>query len=566
MKCFFIALFAVLFFAGCDTEKFERPDLEAVEDTEAQEDADIADDDVSDDDTADYQEIIDSLKVSWKKCSLYEGELDGRAECADVEMPYNWLAPDERKFNTYAKRLSSGGNITRQLWLLHGGPGASGVYDFPAWMEKFVNEDPELEVLTLDPRGAGYSGYLDCPDVEDSTALTDEEFEKCADWLDETYGEEKVIFGASNAAIDTAAFIARSKREGVKVFVWGGSGGTFWAQRMLQFFPDLVDGVIIEGIVPPNESMVHQDKYTELMGRKIFEMCAEDEFCSSRLPDPEKTYKELMTKLDNGHCSILGMKGAYLGQWLYNMLFYFPTHDMVPGFIYRLDRCDAGDINAVVNFYNTFFGGDDGMFGGFSTMLFFNELFGEMWLNEDFPTPDDIETYLDGIYEDAYIATGFGYDRNRYYKLWHPYSDPNSGIWAVTDVPMLMLQGKLDPSTPYDYAVLLKDHFKGEYQHFVEFPYAAHNVSGGTPTEKGYQPEHCGMSLWKAFMSDPEAELDTSCVEKTIPPDFEGENAYAQYYFGTKNYWDNEEPATLRNKISPQMLLPKPMIPLMKKK
>jgi pimeloyl-ACP methyl ester carboxylesterase len=568
--CVFFVASAALILFGCDSEKIKDSDNESeitddsAGDTEDY-DENSFDEDVSDDDTEipTLDELIDSVSVTWEKCSLYEGEFDGLAECSSTEMPYLWQKPDDRKFKTYAKRYSSGGKITRQLWLLHGGPGASGVYDFPSWMESFVEADPELEVLTLDPRGAGYSGYIACEDGSDPMTLDDEAFKECSDWFDETYGEDKVIFGATHAAIDAAAFIIRSKREGVKVFVWGGSGGTFWTQRMLQFFPDLVDGVIIEGIVPPNQSMVHQDKYTELVGRKIFEMCSEDEFCSSKLPDPRKTYTELKAKLDEGHCSLLGITGEYLGSWVYNMLFYFPTHDMIPGFIYRLDRCTYEDSNAILSFYNKFFRGTGKKSPvAFSSLLFFNELFGEMWLNEDFPTSDDIETYLDEIYEDAWIASGFGYTRNRQYKMWHPYSDPNSGIWAETDVPMLMLQGKLDPSTPYDYAVLLKDHFNGKHQHFIEFPYAAHNVVSGSPTESGYQEVHCAKLIWNAFMEDPEAELDTSCVSKTLPPDFKGEGPYAEYYFGTKDYWENEVPETLKNKINPKMILPKPVVPV----
>lgn len=508
-----------------------------------------AEDEVNDTDTAlSLEELVDNVELNWKQCSLHEGHMDGKAECTYGEMPYRWLKPDGRTFKAYAKRYSSGDIIKRQLWLLHGGPGASGVRGFPSWIERIVSKHPDIEVLTLDPRGVGYSEHLECPNLDASKPFTDEQFQACSDWVDEEYGEDKVIFGATHAAIDAAAFIKNSRREGVPVFIWGGSGGTSWAQRLLYFFPDIADGIILEGIVPPNESMVHQDKYTEQIGRKIFDLCKDDEFCSSKMPDPAQFYKDLKVKLSEGHCSMLGITDEYLGQWMYNLLFYYPSHDMIPGFLYRLDRCSDDDVNAIITFYNKFFGSSAVSDPEkFSMILFYNELFGEMWLNEEFPTTDDIETYLDGIYEDAFIATGFGYDRNKQYKMWTPFVDENAGFWSKTDVPMLMLQGKLDPSTPYDYAVLLKDNFNGEHQHFVEFEHAAHNVSSGTPLEADYNSTHCAQSIWDKFMEDPEAKLDLSCVSEVLPPDFKGENVYAEYYFGRKDYWENETPEAVKS-------------------
>ncbi len=555
---FRLFLAAVVFFFVCACG-----DSDSKTDDDTQNDNEIndmdADEEVSDADAElSLEELVDNVKLNWKQCSLHEGQLDGKAECTYGEMPYLWLKPDGRTFKSYAKRYSSGETIKKQLWLLHGGPGASGVKDFGSWMERIVKNNPEIEVFTLDPRGVGYSEHLDCPELDFSQAYTDEDFQECADWFDKKYGDDKIIFGATHAAIDAAAFIKNSRREGAKVFVYGTSGGTFWAQRLLYFFPDIADGVIIEGVVPPNESMVHQDKYTELIGRKIFDLCKEDEFCSSKMPDPAQFYKDLKAKLDEGHCPTLGITSEFLGHWMYNLLFYYPTHDMIPGFLHRLDRCDQGDYDAIYSFYTKFF--ESSVVSdneAFSMLLFYNQLFGETWLNEDYPTPDDIETYLDGIYEDAYIATGFGYDRNKQYKMWTPYVDENAGLWSKTDVPMLMLQGKLDPSTPYDYAVLLKDNFNGEHQHFVEFEYAPHNVSSGTPLDSDPESVHCAQSLWDQFMEDPEAELDLSCVSEVLPPDFKGENAYAEYYFGRKDYWENEPAEEIRNiKIKPFFIAP----------
>ncbi len=43
------------------------------------------------------------------------------------------------------------------------------------------------------------------------------------------------------------------------MLIWGGSGGTYWAQRYLQVYPDQADGVVLEGIAGPQSSLATQD-------------------------------------------------------------------------------------------------------------------------------------------------------------------------------------------------------------------------------------------------------------------------------------------------------------------
>ena len=111
---------------------------------------------------------------------------------------------------------------------------------------------------------------------------------------------------------------------------------------------------------------------------------------------------------------------------------------------------------------------------------------------------------------------------NDAYLRWPRTDDPLDNVWAQTAVPMLMLQGQLDPACPYDFSVELTQHFAGPRQTYVAFPYGAHNVFVGTPVASGPPPLHCADRIFSAFLTDPEAELDTSCRAETLPLDFEG--------------------------------------------
>ena len=528
-QLFFILLVLPLFFCA----------LSCGDDDDDNDDNDAADDDDAGGDP------FEQIEVTWVPCSLHDGQNDGRAWCASTEMPFDWDNPDGLTFTSYAKWLPSQVEPSEgQLWLLHGGPGASGTIGLPYAMEFIQTDYPELDIYTLDPRGSGYCDYVGCPDQEDpdsewGESITMDEMPDCVAWLEKQYGEDLGVFNTTNSAIDLAAYIHTTRTEGKNVLIWGGSGGTFWGQRYLQMYPDQADGIVLEGIVPPITSLVFQDEYGDIIGRTIFQMCAQDDFCSSKLPDPKNTFVELLAKLDQGHCPELGIDSRFVIEMINYLAFYHPHHTTIPAFVFRLDRCDPQDVDAIVHFYYQLFGGEE-LYNGlsFSYVLFYNEICSEMWEYPWFADNGELVDYLDEVYAEAIIASGMGYDRNEIYLMWPRYTDERDDLWATTDIPMLMLQGIIDPSTPYDFAKELEGQFTGEKQHFVAFPYAPHNVTNGSPISEDTSAMHCGQKLFVDFLKDPTGDLDTSCVGQTLPLDFQG-TAYGAYFFDTNDYWEN---------------------------
>ena len=294
---------------------------------------------------------FEDLSVEWERCSLRPGANDGLAECAEVTMPLRWEFPeDPGTFKTVAKRLLSVGDDAQgQVWLLAGGPGDSGTLTFPDFMLGLRDADLGFDVYTLDARGTGGSEWLGCPDQETESSelgvqISAGEIDACADYVEQTYGDRLDIYGATHAALDLAALIHHTREEGKNVLIWGFSGGTFWAQRYLQFFPSQADGVVLEGIVPPDGSLVFQDEYFDLIGRQLLDDCATDAFCASKLPDPEATLLALLDKLDQGHCPILETSSPDFIALIARLNYFNPTHEFVPALIYRVDRCSPQDV------------------------------------------------------------------------------------------------------------------------------------------------------------------------------------------------------------------------------
>jgi len=498
------------------------------------------------------------VAVTWFPCPLHEGSATLDAECARVSLPRHWDTPgDGARFQTYAKRRLGAG-ASAQLWFLHGGPGGSGVIGLPPMMESLQAAMPALDVYTLDARGTGYSEFLRCPDQEDPAGpggetITAAELDACMQHLDATHGADLALFGPTAAAIDLAALIHATREPGKRVFLWGGSGGTFWAQRFLQLFPAGADGVILEGIAPADESLVFQDEYVEKNGREVLARCRADAFCAARLPDPEGTLQALYAKLADGHCAALQIEPGTVRYFLWQLLYYWPHLGTVPAFILRLDRCSAADQQAIVHFYNALFQ-QPSPAREMSMLVFYNEVFSELWEHRSFADNAALLAYLDGVHADTLVTPDAGHGRNALFLRWPRYHDPLDDAWAATDVPLLMLQGELDPATPLDFALEMLEHFAGPHQTFVRFPHAPHNAVSGSPTSSDPAASTCGKRLWLDFMRDPAAEPDLGCVAETLPIDFEGQT-YGPHFFGTRDYWSEtavkQAPAPLPPELRP---------------
>lgn len=81
----------------------------------------------------------------------------------------------------------------------------------------------------------------------------------------------------------------------------------------------------------------------------------------------------------------------------------------------------------------------------------------------------------------------------------------------VTDVPILVAAGTADPITPPNYGQsIMPDLGNAQY---VEFPHTGHGaLFSNSPG--------CGKDLWVAFVTDPDAALDTSCLSDVSAPKF----------------------------------------------
>ena len=430
-----------------------------------------------------------------------------------------------------------------------GGPGASGVVGFPSLMSGLHDLMPGLEVYTLDHRGTGYSGFLECPeqqrpDSEYGAGISDAELEGCIAAMRALQGEGLSTLGSTSSAIDLAAYIEASRRPDTPVYLWGGSYGAYLALRFLRLFPEGVDGVIIEGIVKPDVTFINHDETSDRAGRWLLEECAADEACAARLgDDPAATLAEAMARHDVGACEHVPIDSQSFQQLLVYIMYSWVTSGVVPALIHRYHRCAPEDGEALMFLWEFLFGEEgawvaDTTDRSYSLLLQLHVIHSEMWEHPDYDL-EEVPGTLEAFWGECLFCRRNIQTYVDTHDVWPRYDDSAYGdSYAESDVPMLMMHGRLDPTASAPEAEEVGAWFTGANQTFVMFPQAAHNISSGTP----YRPlrPHCGMKLWLDFMADPTAALDTSCVAEVQPINFEGTEPLARALLGTGSFFELE--------------------------
>jgi pimeloyl-ACP methyl ester carboxylesterase len=481
--------------------------------------------------------------LEWARCSLFTGEDGEEAECALTDMPLRYEEPNGETIPIFVKRYRETTLPRGQLWLLNGGPGGSSV-DFEQIYDYFTAMAPDLELYFIDHRGTGRSGRLGCTRGEASWsegagAITADEWPDCRDEVISTWGDGLNGFTATAAARDLGKLIERSRHEGDEVYVYSVSYGTYWAQRYLQLYPDQADGVVLDSICSPGECRfgLRYDQLFDQTGKKLLALCGKDTVCRSRLgDDPEQFLTDLYAKLDDGHCPEIGFDRARLRELLAMLLMYVGVRDYIPALIYRIDRCEQKDIDALNALWNALaeLGGSD---AGYSSAVLGTHIGLSEFMEDPAPTVAEAEANVQGLL----FSPDVGPEMTPLYEDWPRYAaDEYVGAFADTDIPLLMLDGEWDPQTPTVVAKPTTDHFTGPHQTYVQMPWSAHTVLTQSPVDSVMQQVTCGMLVMAQFLEDPKSNLDTSCTARVAGIDLEGpDQRVTQWLLGQTDAWEN---------------------------
>ena len=486
-------------------------------------------------------------RLKWGECPAYFG--DQGLQCATVQLPLNHDNPYGEAISVLTVR--SVGNSKEKkgdVWFIAGGPGSSSQY-FAENMVAYAKSHPQWNYYTMEHRGVGASTRLECPDIEPAGYFYGWE---CYEELETEWGDRVQYFNPTQAAHDLGNLINLTRRPQGSVFLYAVSYGTFLAQRFMCLNRQPVNGVVLDGVVPAGlldnaGAIGWYDRNFDKVGHAIMERCTEDAVCGQKMmeiagTDPRQAVENIFNLVEQGGlCPAFAtldrktlhiLLGGLATDWSLRML--------APAILHRLNRCNATDREALLH-----------MVGGsprshqieelksivIRTNIIASELLGPgINFNEALAFSKQSFFSTDLTLSATHAREDGG---------WPPYPlDGCADRFPDTDLPILILNGDLDPNTHVDLARFTAEAYDRPHQRLVVMPGVPHGAIFESRMQNDYHDRinTCAMELAFQFFENPPKSLDRSCLEQMIQPDFSGTTPWAleaaKTGFGRNSVWD----------------------------
>ncbi len=191
--------------------------------------------------------------IEWDEC--------GAVECATLDVPLDYTAPDGELIEIYVVRTPATGDRKGALFTNPGGPGAGGA-EFAEVLPLILPEEitESFDIVGVDPRGTGGSTPVDCgvdatelyavdasiDSPEDEAALL-QISQDYADDCGEKYADYLPHVGTRDVARDMDA--VRAAMGDDQLSFLGFSYGSAIGQVYADLFPDRVRSMVLDGIL-----------------------------------------------------------------------------------------------------------------------------------------------------------------------------------------------------------------------------------------------------------------------------------------------------------------------------
>lgn len=237
-------------------------------------------------------------------------------ECARLEVPMDYDAPEGETMQVAVLRLTAQGETSKRIGSLvinPGGPGGSGMQVAVLVATLTGQKDGPLlqqfDLVGFDPRGVGASvPAIDCfsdaarDRVEDQTTLlgtsgewdeddTRELMERCA----EGSGGEQVLAAVGTRNVARDMDVLRAALGDEKLTFLGQSYGTRLGAVYAEMFPQSVRAMVLDGVVDPRQGSAERRLALHAGFQRSFELMAE--FCAESPDCPLGTDPDQATEV-----------------------------------------------------------------------------------------------------------------------------------------------------------------------------------------------------------------------------------------------------------------------------
>jgi pimeloyl-ACP methyl ester carboxylesterase len=430
-----------------------------------------------------------------------------KLECKTFSLPLDYSNPKGQTVDVFAAVMPSrGGKASSDpLVLLAGGPGqaASEVIQL---VDAVVGDLRNgRDVLIVDQRGTGRSHPLACDSIE-SNIVTLEAYSKAIKECREAESLPVRHFNFENIVRDLEEIRASLGYE--QLNLWGISWGTRTAAHYLRRYPDKVRSVVVDGVLPPQVPLVGTvADSVERAKNLLIEDCKISAACNARYPDIDGTLQKLLAMAKAGDLVFDGVN-PLTGEAEKNNIDFitainglhalFYNADVTTAIPYALDEAVKGNLKPwLVYSFNTS-ALESPIYTGSFLSIFCGEEMSKV-------TEDSVR-----------VAGKDSFAKDAHYQLWNAGckawdyvpAAPDSHEVLESDVPTLVLSGKLDPITPPS----MGDEW------VKSFSNSRHIVLEGTGHNTSFSA--CMPTLITGFVKNLDVEaLETECLDhlKRLP-------------------------------------------------
>jgi pimeloyl-ACP methyl ester carboxylesterase len=293
-----------------------------------------------------------------------------------------------------------------------------------------------------------------------------------------------------------------------KLNLAGYSYGTRMAQVYLRRHPDSVRTVTLWGSVPMDEALpISHSAAGQRALDLVVERCEQDPVCNSRFP-VRKDFQTVMARLDQGPIEVeahhpetgkpvkVRVSREVAGEGLRTVLYDSRGDSFLPLVIHEAAAGDWNHLGELIVEARY------GLITGLTNGLFFS-----VTCSEDAPhiTRELIAARTAG----SFLRDDRVRRQMAVCDLWpHAKIDPADREPFHSDLPVLVINGHLDPVTPPDFGRRTVASLQNSL--FLEVPYEGHSIG-----------DDCPVAIAQAFLDRGSLKgLDTSCIEKMKPTPF----------------------------------------------
>jgi pimeloyl-ACP methyl ester carboxylesterase len=460
-----------------------------------------------------------------------EANLGPNYSCGYLTVPENRSAPNGRRIRLLVARVTAtGAPRPDPIVFLAGGPGGAGTLSAPGVVAGGMNAD--RDIIFVNQRGTLHSDpHLACRAMDDfaaqSIGLVYQDASTAA--LDAgaitTCRARLAPIGADFAAyntIENAADIADLRVAlGIEQWnVYGVSYGADLALQLLRDHPEGIRSVVLDSVVPPNQNLV--DKWWEAPASSlaaIFAACAAQPACAAAYPNLATDFTATVNRLSatpavitvadaSGKPVQVTVDGFKL---IPLVLAWSASASQVVDIPRMIDDLANGDgrlAAAAIVATNDLPEDQRGLLGaGLALGAYCQEM--ANW-TDPAQALSQARMAMPGVADSVLEIMPTGswlFDECRAWGLGR--SDPASLAPALSAVPTLILSGTFDSSAAPSWVGQVTPGLS--HSVVLHFPGVGHGV---LPTSR------CAQSIMTAYLDDPHAAVDSSCIEKTAIPTF----------------------------------------------